>query len=90
MSATAIIVSFIMNTSEAAFCTQPMPLEQAVEQMKQIDISTWVKVHIGFTPPNIIIRGHPNYNDALNGKIVDDVDGLSSHQVPPCAPLPMK
>ena len=87
MSATTIIVSFVMGTTEAAFCSRPMPLEQAQKQIAQIDLSQWVRRHAGYTPPNIIIRGHPNYTDALAGKVVDDPLTGESHIVAPCAPF---
>lgn len=90
MSATAIIVSFALGTSNAVFCTKPMPIEEARQQMSTIDLSKWVKAHPGMTPPNIIFRGHPNYNDALNGKVVDDPSSGETLSVPPCAPLPME
>jgi hypothetical protein len=88
MSATAIVVSFMMGTSEAAFCTQPAPIEQAQEHLSKIDMRTWLRAHPGLTVPSIIVRGHPNYTDALAGKIVDDPVTGASHSVPPCAPFP--
>jgi hypothetical protein len=93
MSALVIIVSFIANTADAAYCTKPMAMEDAQAALTtQIvpngDFPAWKQKHPGFTPPNIIIRGSPGYNDALNGKIVDDPLLGVSRNVAPCAPFP--
>ncbi len=88
MSATAIIVSFIAGTTEAAFCSVPMPLEMAQILVQKIATPDWKFTHPGFTPPNYIIRGHPNYNDALQGKIIDDPLTGETKTVPPCKPFP--
>jgi hypothetical protein len=92
MSATAIIVSFVLGTANAAFCTKPDTLENTQAQFKQMfpagDVTGWVKSHPGHTPPNIIIRGQPNYTDAINGKVVDDPATGDSVKVEPCKPFP--
>ena len=83
MSATAIIVSFVMGTTDAVFCTAPVPIEQAQVQLAQVpNGSDWSRAHPGLTPPSIITEGHPNYAPALAGKN----DGV--HSVPPCVPFP--
>jgi hypothetical protein len=89
MAVTAIIVSFAIGTSNAVYCSKPMPLDQAQAEVAKFPVGAdWVSKFPGLTPPNYIVRGHPNYGDAINGKVVDDpVTGVST-TVPPCKPFP--
>jgi len=93
MSALAIVVSFsVLAPSEAVYCTQPMPIEDARTRLEQMipngDFKAWRRAHPGVGVPGVIARGHPNYNDALSGKTVDNPDTDETHVVPPCKPFP--
>jgi len=61
-----IVVSFIINTTVAMYCTVPTTDFIALEFQQQVLFTQWSKNRPpGLTPPNIIMADHANYTGAL-------------------------